>query len=192
MGPVHSGPTHSRDLGRYDQCGLKQSHESSVLDMWRTNRLLFWRGWWAVLVEIVQTNRESSCRLKSFHVVSISATPMKSDEHPFGALAPRDAHKRGLHRTMTLGGEYATRNYTVKHLKDLKGKTILTETCSSLSSTHKTVSKPLRDGAGDPGRASQRFPGLYRRCQKRHVPRPRTHRQRLGRTDQSVPVRSGW
>ncbi len=29
---------------------------------------------------------------------------------------------------MTLGGEYATRNYTVKHLQDLKGKTILTET----------------------------------------------------------------
>ena len=53
---------------------------------------------------------------------------MKPDEHPFGALAPRDAHKRGLHRTMTLGGEYATRNYTVKHLKDLKGKTVLTET----------------------------------------------------------------
>ena len=53
---------------------------------------------------------------------------MKSDEHPFSALAPRDAHKRGLHRTMTLGGEYATRNYTVKHLQDLKGKTILTET----------------------------------------------------------------
>lgn len=58
----------------------------------------------------------------------MSAKLMKSDEHPFGALAPRDAHKRGLHRTMTLGGEYATRNYTVKHLQDLKGKTILTET----------------------------------------------------------------
>lgn len=26
-------PTHSHDLGRYDQCGLKQSHESSVLGM---------------------------------------------------------------------------------------------------------------------------------------------------------------
>jgi 3-methyl-2-oxobutanoate hydroxymethyltransferase len=43
-------------------------------------------------------------------------------------LPPRDAHKRGLHRTMTLGGEYAVRNYTVKHLQDLKGKTVLTET----------------------------------------------------------------
>ncbi len=29
---------------------------------------------------------------------------------------------------MTLGGAYATRNYTVKHLQDLKGKTVLTET----------------------------------------------------------------
>jgi 3-methyl-2-oxobutanoate hydroxymethyltransferase len=29
---------------------------------------------------------------------------------------------------MTLGGEYATRNYTIKHLQDLKGKTVLTET----------------------------------------------------------------
>ena len=53
---------------------------------------------------------------------------MKPDEHPFGSLAPRDANKRGLHRTMTLGGQYATRNHTVKHLQDLKGKTVLTET----------------------------------------------------------------
>ncbi len=29
---------------------------------------------------------------------------------------------------MTLGGEYATRNYTIKHLQNLKGKTVLTET----------------------------------------------------------------
>ncbi|AMV31483.1 3-methyl-2-oxobutanoate hydroxymethyltransferase [Pirellula sp. SH-Sr6A] len=29
---------------------------------------------------------------------------------------------------MTLGGAYALRNYTVKHLQDLKGKTVLTET----------------------------------------------------------------
>lgn len=29
---------------------------------------------------------------------------------------------------MTLGGAYATRNYTVKHLRDLKGKAVLTET----------------------------------------------------------------
>lgn len=53
---------------------------------------------------------------------------MKPDEHPFGSLAPRDAKERGLHRTMTLGGQYATRNHTVKHLQDLKGKTVLTET----------------------------------------------------------------
>ncbi len=52
--------------------------------------------------------------------------------NPYGnqpnPLPPRDAHKRGLHRTMTLGGVYATRNYTVKHLQDLKGKAVLTET----------------------------------------------------------------
>ena len=53
---------------------------------------------------------------------------MPFEEHPFGALAPRDAKERGLHRTMTLGGQYATRNYTVKHLQDLKGKATLTET----------------------------------------------------------------
>ncbi|WP_199773813.1 3-methyl-2-oxobutanoate hydroxymethyltransferase [Stieleria maiorica] len=53
---------------------------------------------------------------------------MKSDGTPSNALPPRDAHKRGLHRTMTLGGAYATRNHTIKHLQDLKGKTVLTET----------------------------------------------------------------
>ena len=53
---------------------------------------------------------------------------MASDKHPFGTLAPRDATNRGLHRTMTLGGQYATRNHTVKHLRDLKGKAVLTET----------------------------------------------------------------
>lgn len=29
---------------------------------------------------------------------------------------------------MTLGGQYATRNYTIKHLQELKGKAVLTET----------------------------------------------------------------
>ncbi|MCS7465095.1 3-methyl-2-oxobutanoate hydroxymethyltransferase [Stieleria sp. ICT_E10.1] len=53
---------------------------------------------------------------------------MNSDANPPNALPPRDAHKRGLHRTMTLGGAYATRNHTIKHLQDLKGKTVLTET----------------------------------------------------------------
>lgn len=54
---------------------------------------------------------------------------MKPDEIPAAnVLPPRDAYKQGLHRTMTLGGAYATRNYTVKHLQDLKGKTVLTET----------------------------------------------------------------
>ncbi len=45
-----------------------------------------------------------------------------------GSIPPRDAHTRGLHRIMTMGGEYATRNYTVKHLRALKGKSVLTET----------------------------------------------------------------
>ena len=53
---------------------------------------------------------------------------MKNDGKPANALPPRDAHKRGLHRTMTLGGAYATRNHTIKHLQELKGKTVLTET----------------------------------------------------------------
>ncbi|MEO1525781.1 MAG: 3-methyl-2-oxobutanoate hydroxymethyltransferase [Planctomycetota bacterium] len=53
---------------------------------------------------------------------------MKHDGKPLNALPPRDAHKRGLHRTMTLGGAYATRNHTIHHLRALKGKTILTET----------------------------------------------------------------
>ncbi|MEL6110258.1 MAG: 3-methyl-2-oxobutanoate hydroxymethyltransferase [Planctomycetota bacterium] len=53
---------------------------------------------------------------------------MNNDAQPANALPPRDAHKRGLHRTMTLGGAYATRNHTIKHLQDLKGKTVLTET----------------------------------------------------------------
>src|SRR6056297_2533251 len=54
--------------------------------------------------------------------------PMKFDGNPSNALPPRDAHKRGLHRTMTLGGAYATRNHTIKHLQNLKGTTVLTET----------------------------------------------------------------
>lgn len=45
-----------------------------------------------------------------------------------GAIPPRDASKRGLKRVMTLGGAYGTRNYTVKDLRDIKGKKVLTET----------------------------------------------------------------
>ena len=54
--------------------------------------------------------------------------PMKPDAPNPSMLPPRDAHTRGLHRIMTLGGEYGTRNYTIKHLQSLKGKTVLTET----------------------------------------------------------------
>lgn len=45
-----------------------------------------------------------------------------------GGIPPRDAAKRGLTRVMTLGGAYGLRNYTVKGLRDQKGKRVLTET----------------------------------------------------------------
>lgn len=45
-----------------------------------------------------------------------------------GGIPPRDASKRGLKRIMTLGGAYGTRNYTVKDLRDQKGKRVLVET----------------------------------------------------------------
>jgi 3-methyl-2-oxobutanoate hydroxymethyltransferase len=45
-----------------------------------------------------------------------------------GGIPPRDAAKRGLKRVMTLGGAYGTRNYTIKDLRDLKGKRVLVET----------------------------------------------------------------
>ena len=45
-----------------------------------------------------------------------------------GGIPPRDAEARGLTRVMTLGGHYGTRNYTVKGLRDQKGRHVLTET----------------------------------------------------------------
>ncbi|NIO43324.1 MAG: ketopantoate hydroxymethyltransferase [Burkholderiales bacterium] len=45
-----------------------------------------------------------------------------------GGIPPRDAAKRGLKRIMTLGGTYGTRNYTIRDLRDQKGKHILCET----------------------------------------------------------------
>ena len=45
-----------------------------------------------------------------------------------GGIPPRDAAHRGLKRIMTLGGAYGTRNYTVKDLRDAKGKRVLCET----------------------------------------------------------------
>jgi 3-methyl-2-oxobutanoate hydroxymethyltransferase len=45
-----------------------------------------------------------------------------------GGIPPRDAGKRGLTRIMTLGGAYGTRNYTVKDLRDAKGKRVMCET----------------------------------------------------------------
>jgi len=45
-----------------------------------------------------------------------------------GSIPPRDAAKRGLKRVMTVGGAYGLRNYTIKDLRDAKGKRVLTET----------------------------------------------------------------
>ena len=45
-----------------------------------------------------------------------------------GNIPSRDANKKGLKRIMTVGGVYGTRNYTVKDLRDQKGKKTLTET----------------------------------------------------------------
>ena len=45
-----------------------------------------------------------------------------------GGLPPRDAKQRGLRRLMTPGGAYATRNYTVRDLRDVKGQRVLCET----------------------------------------------------------------
>ncbi len=45
-----------------------------------------------------------------------------------GGIPPRDADRRGLTRVMTLSGAYGTRNYTVKGLRDQKGKRVLVET----------------------------------------------------------------
>jgi 3-methyl-2-oxobutanoate hydroxymethyltransferase len=45
-----------------------------------------------------------------------------------GGIPPRDAGKRGLTRVMSLAGAYGTRNYTVKDLRDQKGKRVLVET----------------------------------------------------------------
>ncbi len=45
-----------------------------------------------------------------------------------GGIPPRDAGARGLKRIMTLGGAYGTRNYTIKDLRDQKGRRVLVET----------------------------------------------------------------
>ena len=45
-----------------------------------------------------------------------------------GGIPEREATKHGLKRIMTLGGAYGTRNYTVKSLRDQKGKRVLVET----------------------------------------------------------------
>lgn len=52
------------------------------------------------------------------------ANPSSGD----GGIPARDAHQRGLKRVMTLGGAYGTRNFTVRDLRDVKGKRALSET----------------------------------------------------------------
>ena len=45
-----------------------------------------------------------------------------------GGIPPRNVEKQGLKRVMRLGGAYGLRNYTVKDLRDAKGKKTLCET----------------------------------------------------------------
>ena len=45
-----------------------------------------------------------------------------------GGIPKRGVEKDGLKRVMSLGGAYGTRNYTVKDLRDFKGKRVLVET----------------------------------------------------------------
>jgi 3-methyl-2-oxobutanoate hydroxymethyltransferase len=45
-----------------------------------------------------------------------------------GSIPSRNAKEKGLKRIMTVGGAYGIRNYTVKDLRDQKGKKILVET----------------------------------------------------------------
>ncbi|MBT7426570.1 MAG: ketopantoate hydroxymethyltransferase [Betaproteobacteria bacterium] len=45
-----------------------------------------------------------------------------------GGIPPRNVEKQGLKRVMSLGGAYGLRNYTVKDLRDAKGKKTLCET----------------------------------------------------------------
>jgi len=45
-----------------------------------------------------------------------------------GGIPPRDVEQLGLKRVMTLGGAYGLRNYTVRDLRDQKGRRVLTET----------------------------------------------------------------
>ena len=45
-----------------------------------------------------------------------------------GGIPNRGVEKNGLRRVMSLGGAYGTRNYTVKDLRDCKGKSVLVET----------------------------------------------------------------
>ena len=45
-----------------------------------------------------------------------------------GGIPSRDASKRGLTRIMSLSGAYGTRNFTVKGLRNQKGKQVLVET----------------------------------------------------------------
>lgn len=82
------------------------------------------RGVWTAAI----LQRVSCCGQSLLLFNRIKRQLMNPDGTPTNELPPRDAQERGLQRTMTLGGQYATRNYTVKHLQELKGKKVLTET----------------------------------------------------------------
>ena len=92
-----------------------------------------------------------------------------------GGIPPRDAGKRGLKRVMTFGGHYGTRNYTVKDLRDQKGKRVLVETLSFSPEEAAAAEEagiennesPLRsEGAaalcGDPPSRAQHLHGVLR------------------------------
>ena len=53
---------------------------------------------------------------------------MASHSSGDGGIPKRGVEKNGLRRVMSLGGAYGTRNYTVKDLRDCKGKGVLVET----------------------------------------------------------------
>ncbi len=45
-----------------------------------------------------------------------------------GAVPPRDAQNNNLKRISTMAGAYGLRNYTVRDIRELKGKRTLVET----------------------------------------------------------------
>jgi 3-methyl-2-oxobutanoate hydroxymethyltransferase len=63
-----------------------------------------------------------------FQLANTGDHTMASHATGDGGIPSREASAKGLTRIMTLGGAYGTRNYTVKDLRDQKGKRKLVET----------------------------------------------------------------